>query len=58
LAEASEEDTKPEDMPLIEKGPKKVAASSKMMAVMDTLIPRERSIIEALIKCSGRMIQA
>jgi len=45
-------------MPLIEEGPKEIAASGEMMAVMNSLIPRERSVIEALIKCNGRMIQA
>jgi hypothetical protein len=58
LAEALEKDKKPEEMPLIEEGPKEIAASSEMMTVMDSLIPRERSVIEALIKCNGRMIQA
>ena len=59
LAEASEEDAKPEEMSLIEEGPKKeIAVSSEMMAVMDALTPRERSIVEALIKRGGRMTQA
>jgi uncharacterized membrane protein len=57
--EASEEDVEPEEMPLLEEGPKKeIAVSSEMMAVMDALTPRERSIIEALIKRGGRMTQA
>ena len=46
-------------MPSLEEGPKKeIAVSSEMMAVMDALTPRERSIVEALIKRGGRMTQA
>ena len=57
--EASEEDVEPEEMPSLEEGPKKeIAVSSEMMAVMDALTPRERSIVEALIKRGGRMTQA
>ena len=56
---ASEEDVESEEMPSLEEGPKKeIAVSSEMMAVMDALTPRERSIIEALIKRGGRMTQA
>ncbi len=59
LTDASDEDAKPEEMPLIEEGPKKeIAVSSEMMAVMDALTSRERSIVEALIKRGGRMTQA
>ncbi len=59
LAETSEEDAKPEEMPSLGEGPKKeIAVSSEMMAVMDALTPRERSIVEALIKRGGRMTQA
>ncbi|WP_348303131.1 helix-turn-helix domain-containing protein, partial [Methanothrix sp.] len=57
--EASEEDVESEEMPSLEEGPKKeIAVSSEMMAVMDALTPREHSIVEALIKCGGRMTQA
>ena len=57
--ESSEEDVEPEEMSLLEEGPKKeIAVSSEMMAVMDALTPRERSIVEALIKRGGRMTQA
>jgi uncharacterized membrane protein len=56
---ASEEDVESEEMPSLEEGPKKeIAVSSEMMAVMDALTPRERSIVEALIKRGGRMTQA
>lgn len=59
LADASEEDGKPEETPLIEEGPRKeTIMSSEMIAVMDALTPRERSIVEALIKRGGRMTQA
>ncbi|MFZ3113745.1 MAG: helix-turn-helix domain-containing protein [Methanothrix sp.] len=37
---------------------RKIEISSEMMAVMDALTSRERSIIEALIKRGGRMTQA
>jgi uncharacterized membrane protein len=47
-----------DDMPLIEGGPKKeIKVSSEMAAVMNTLTPRERSILETLIKHGGRMTQ-
>jgi uncharacterized membrane protein len=47
--------SQPEDM----LGPKnEIAVSSEMIAVMDALTPRERSIVETLIKRGGRMIQA
>ncbi len=39
-------------------GVKKIEISSEMKAVMDALTNRERSIMEALIKHGGRMIQA
>ena len=42
-------------MPLIEGGPKKeVKISSEMAAVMETLTPRERAILETLIKRGGQ----
>ncbi len=57
--EASEEDVEPEEMPLLEGVPKKeIAVSSEMTAVMDALTPRERCVVEALIKRGGRMTQA
>jgi uncharacterized membrane protein len=47
-----------DDMPLIKGGPKKeIKVSSEMAAVMNTLTPRERSILETLIKHGGRMTQ-
>jgi DNA-binding transcriptional ArsR family regulator len=59
LEDASEEDAKPEEMPLLEGVTKKeIVVSSEMVAVMDALTPRERSIVEALIKRGGRMTQA
>jgi predicted transcriptional regulator len=59
LEEAPDEDVEPEEMPSLGEGPKKeIAVSSEMMAVMDALTPRERSIVEALIKRGGRMTQA
>lgn len=57
--EASKDDMEAEEMPSLDEGPKKeIAVSSEMMAVMDALTPRERSIVEALIKRGGRMTQA
>lgn len=47
-----------DDMPLIEGGPKKeIEISSEMEAVMETLTPRERAILETLIRHGGRMTQ-
>jgi len=41
------------------KGPhRKIEVSSEMMAVMEILTPRERSILDVLIKHGGRMTQA
>ncbi len=37
---------------------KEIEISSEMKAIMDTLTPRERSIIDALIKHGGRITQA
>jgi uncharacterized membrane protein len=36
---------------------RKIEVSREMMAVIDTLTPRERSIVEVLIKNGGRMTQ-
>lgn len=48
-----------DEMPLLEQGQKKeIVMSSEMMAVMETLTPRERSILETLIRHGGRMTQA
>jgi len=44
--------------PLVEEGPKKeIKINSEMAAVMETLTPRERSILEMLIRHGGRMTQ-
>ncbi len=43
--------------PQIEIMPRKIEVSGEMKAIMETLTPRERSILEVLIKHGGRMTQ-
>lgn len=61
FADIPEDNAEPDDstslVAQIQSLQRKIEVSSEMMAVIDTLTPRERSIIEALINHGGRMTQ-